>query len=79
MRAWWNWQTHQLEGLAPRGIQVQVLSRALASFNEERKGDTLFHGCDSAFGSAAREAQSQLRRAAWVGFVESMGTLFLDF
>ena len=24
MRKWWNWQTHHLEGVAPKGVGVQV-------------------------------------------------------
>src|SRR5581483_11032250 len=24
VRKWWNWQTHHLEGVAPRGMGVQV-------------------------------------------------------
>jgi hypothetical protein len=24
MRKWWNWQTHHLEGVAPKGVGVQI-------------------------------------------------------
>ena len=24
LRKWWNWQTHHLEGVAPKGMRVQV-------------------------------------------------------
>jgi hypothetical protein len=24
VRKWWNWQTHHLEGVAPKGVRVQV-------------------------------------------------------
>ncbi len=24
VRKWWNWQTHHLEGVAPKGVGVQV-------------------------------------------------------
>jgi len=24
LRKWWNWQTHHLEGVAPKGMGVQV-------------------------------------------------------
>ena len=23
-RKWWNWQTHHLEGVAPKGVGVQI-------------------------------------------------------
>ena len=24
VRKWWNWQTHHLEGVAPKGVGVQI-------------------------------------------------------
>ena len=24
LRKWWNWQTHHLEGVAPKGVGVQI-------------------------------------------------------
>ena len=24
MRKWWNWQTHHLEGVAPKGVGVHI-------------------------------------------------------
>ena len=27
-RKWWNWQTHHLEGVAPKGVGVQIPSSA---------------------------------------------------
>jgi hypothetical protein len=31
VRGWWNWQTRTFEGRMPKGVQVQVLSRAPTS------------------------------------------------
>jgi hypothetical protein len=33
MRKWWNWQTHHLEGVAPKGMGVQVPPSAPNSLN----------------------------------------------
>jgi hypothetical protein len=31
MRKWWNWQTHHLEGVAPKGVGVQIPPSAPAT------------------------------------------------
>ncbi len=39
VRKWWNWQTHHLEGVAPKGVGVQIppsapsISQALGAQN----------------------------------------------
>src|SRR5438067_2179467 len=43
VRKWWNWQTHHLEGVAPKGVGVQVppsapYSGALAKKTRSNKG-----------------------------------------
>jgi preprotein translocase subunit SecG len=35
-RKWWNWQTHHLEGVAPKGVGVQVPPSAPSIFLEGR-------------------------------------------
>ena len=30
-RKWWNWQTHHLEGVAPKGVGVQIPPSAPSS------------------------------------------------
>src|SRR5206468_11565121 len=32
VRKWWNWQTHHLEGVAPKGVGVQVPPSAPSRF-----------------------------------------------
>src|ERR1017187_3796697 len=32
-RKWWNWQTHHLEGVAPKGVGVQIPPSALKSIS----------------------------------------------
>ena len=36
VRKWWNWQTHHLEGVAPKGVRVQVPPSAPYTSNGER-------------------------------------------
>src|SRR5579859_4211419 len=36
-RKWWNWQTHHLEGVAPRGMRVQVPPSAPDFFEVRRQ------------------------------------------
>jgi hypothetical protein len=33
-RKWWNWQTHHLEGVAPKGVGVQIPPSAPRHFDE---------------------------------------------
>ena len=46
MRKWWNWQTHHLEGVAPKGVGVQIPPSA-PRIVEERPGRALMlsHEC----------------------------------
>src|SRR3974390_535788 len=40
-RKWWNWQTHHLEGVAPKGMRVQVPPSApLRQVAGSKKGST---------------------------------------
>jgi preprotein translocase subunit SecG len=34
LRKWWNWQTHHLEGVAPKGMRVQVPPSAPLSLTQ---------------------------------------------
>jgi hypothetical protein len=35
LRKWWNWQTHHLEGVAPKGVGVQIPPSAPESLSFE--------------------------------------------
>jgi preprotein translocase subunit SecG len=38
LRKWWNWQTHHLEGVAPKGVGVQIPPSAPAFFMQGKAG-----------------------------------------
>jgi hypothetical protein len=40
VRKWWNWQTHHLEGVAPKGVGVQIPPSA-PTFQSLRGGPTV--------------------------------------
>src|SRR5213595_1061740 len=41
VRKWWNWQTHHLEGVAPKGVGVQIPPSAPSAEVNKRKGRAL--------------------------------------
>jgi hypothetical protein len=48
MLGWWNWQTHQLEGLAPvKGMGVQIPLSAFFLIKLDLKGDPTPTICES--------------------------------
>src|SRR5581483_4159951 len=67
VRKWWNWQTHHLEGVAPKGVGVQIPPSApstLSSVKEHRK-------------SALSPANGLLRMITLITIVHVLVCLFL--
>ena len=47
LRKWWNWQTHHLEGVAPKGVGVQIPPSAprLSALEKEIESGLMASAC----------------------------------
>jgi hypothetical protein len=64
-RKWWNWQTHHLEGVAPKGVGVQIPPSAPMPLGQLDFGKGVLAKCDIGLWRTRGEHKSLLGEFAF--------------